>query len=469
MSVVAPASSYGSSLVRIRFREKLAYGVGDIGSNLIYVPLSTFALFYFTDVAGIGAAVAGTILLVGQLLNGVTDLAIGYLIDKTSTRWGKARPWVLWTALPLSVAFVGMFSIPANLDENARVAWALVSYTLVTAVFFTASNIAYSALMGLMTTDSRMRVTLTSYRFFAALLTGLVVSVLTLPLVEALGSGQSAWTIAAAIYSMFAIAAMVTVFFGTRERVQAVRDEDSSVKQPARVLGSALLRNKYFFLAACLFLTFYLVTSLMAAGGVYLANDVLGDPSLFGILSAAALLPPLLTIGFMPKLIERFGKRRMFLVGIAVMILSIVAALIAPTNAALVIGCAMVRGLGMVPLMAGVFAIVGDVVDYGEWKFGVRTDGLIYSSVVFGQKVGAGLGGAVGGWLLAAGGYNAALPAQEPGVVQAVLALSFYIPLLGLVAMGVIVWFLRVERHAPEIQAHLLRHADTAIDPVASR
>ncbi|GGJ22382.1 glycoside-pentoside-hexuronide (GPH):cation symporter [Paenarthrobacter histidinolovorans] len=464
MSVVAPAP-YGTRGIGIKLPEKVAYGVGDIGSNFIYVPLSTFALFYFTDVAGIGAAVAGTILLVGQLLNGATDLVIGYLIDKTSTRWGKARPWVLWTALPLAIAFVAMFSIPANLDENARVAWALVSYTLVTAVFFTASNIAYSALMGLMTTDSRMRVTLTSFRFFAALLTGLVVSVLTLPLVEALGSGQFAWTMAAGIYAMFAIAAMVTVFFGTRERVYAARDGDSSVKQPARVLGSALLHNTYFFLAAGLFLTFYLVTSLMAVGGVYLANDVLGDPSLFGILSAAALLPPLLTIGFMPKLIERFGKRRMFLAGIAVMILSIVVALIAPSNAPLVIACAMVRGLGMVPLMAGIFAIVGDVVDYGEWKFGVRTDGLIYSSVVFGQKVGAGLGGAVGGWLLAAGGYNAALPAQESEVIQAILALSFYIPLLGLVAMGVFVWFLRVERHAPDVQARIVRHAEKAIDP----
>ena len=119
----------------------------------------------------------------------------------------------------------------------------------------------------------------------------------------------------------------------------------------------------------------------------------------------------------------------------------------------------------MVPLTAGVFAIVGDVVDYGEWKFGVRTDGLIYSSVVFGQKVGAGLGGAIGGWLLAAGGYQAGLSTQAPTVIQAILGISFYIPLVALTAMAVIVWFFRVERHAPEIQAHLHRNVETATRP----
>lgn len=442
----------------LRAREKVAYAVGDIGSNLIYVPLSTFALFYFTDVAGIGAAVAGTILLVGQVLNGVTDLIIGYLIDKTNTRWGKARPWVLWTALPLAVAFVAMFSVPTSLGETDRVIWALVSYTLVTAVFFTASNIAYSALMSVMTPSPKTRVTLTTLRFFAALLTGLVVSLATLPLVQVLGGGSAGWSGAMIVYAVFTVAALCTVFFGTRERVVPARAEDSSVRQPIKVLASSLVRNKYFFLVTGLFLMFYLTTSLTSAGGVYLAGDVLGDASLFGVLAAAQLLPPLLTIGFMPALIGRYGKRRMFLLGIAVMLVGTVVVLAAPQNAALVIGSAVLRGIGMVPLTAGLFALVGDVVDFGEWKFGVRTDGLIYSSVVFGQKCGAGFGGALGGWLLAAGGYDAAAAMQGPEAINAILAVSFYAPLVTTALMGVLVWFIRVEKYTPEIHAHLSRH-----------
>ena len=456
-------ASDGSSPL-VRPREKFAYAVGDIGSNLVYVPVSSFALFYFTDVAGIGAAIAGTILLAGQLLNGATDLVIGYLIDKTHTRWGKARPWVLWTALPLAVAFVAMFSVPTSLDEAGRVIWALVFYSLVTAVFFTASNVAYSALMSVMTPSSKTRVSLTTLRFFAALLTGLVVAIVTLPLVEALGGGSFGWTAAMSVYALFVVITLATVFFGTRERVVPHNDEDSSVRQPLRVLASALVRNKYFFLVAALFLMFYLTTSLTSAGGVYLADDVLGDASLYGILSAAQLLPPLLTIGFMPALISRFGKRRMFLLGISVMFLGTAVVLLAPQSVPLVLGSAVIRGLGMVPLAAGIFALVGDVVDYGEWRFGVRTDGLIYSSVVFGQKVGSGLGGAIGGWLLGLGGYDAMASVQGDGAIQTIIAISFVVPLITIAAMGIIVWFIRVERHAADVQAYLSRHVGAEVD-----
>ena len=458
MTDTTPGIVASTAVPTIRLREKLSYAVGDLGSNLVYVPISTFALFYFTNVAGIGAAIAGTVLLAGQLLNGLTDLIIGYLIDKTKSRWGKARPWVLWTAVPLAVAFVAMFSVPTALDETGRVVWALVAYTLVTAVFFTASNVAYSALMSVMTSSSRTRVTLTTLRFFAALLTGLIVAVVTLPLVEAFGGGSGGWTAAMSLYAFFTVITLVTVFFGTRERVVPARDEDSSVRQPLRVLASSLVRNKYFFMVAGLFLMFYLTTSLTSAGGVYLATDVLGDASLFGILSAAQLLPPLVTIGFMPTLISRFGKRRMFLLGTLVMFIGTAVVLLDPQNVPLVIGSAVVRGLGMVPLTAGIFALVGDVVDYGEWKFGVRTDGLMYSSVVFGQKVGSGLGGAVGGWLLASGGYSAAAATQSADAVQAILAVSFYVPLAAIFVMGVLIWFIRVEKHAPEVQAYLSRH-----------
>ena len=446
---------------RLQLREKLAYGVGDIGSNLVYIPLSTFALFYFTDIAGIGAAMAGGILLAGQLLNGVSDLLIGYLIDRTRTRWGKARPWILGTSIPLAVSLVAMFSVPASLDQTGRAIWALVSYTLVTAVFFTASNVAYSALMSIMTLDAKSRVTLATFRFFAALLTGLVVNIATLPLVTSFGTGQTGWTTTIALYAFLTVAALCTVFFGTRERVIAGEDRENSVRQPTRLLVRSLTHNRFFFLAAALFLLFYLSNTLGSAGGIYLASDVLGDPSLFGLLSAAQLLPPLILIGFMPKFISRYGKRRMFLIGIAVMFVGTAVVLIDPTNAPLVVSSAVVRGIGLVPLTAGIFALVGDVVDYGEWRFGVRTDGLIYSSVVFGQKLGSGVGGALAGALLAAGGYAAGASQQTPEAIQAILAVSFYVPLIAIAAMAIVVWFIRIERYAPEVHAHLEARASS--------
>lgn len=448
-----------ASTTAVGLREKISYGLGDLGANVIYAPATAFILFYLTNVAGIGAAIAGTILLVGQLLNGVTDVAIGALIDKTSTRWGKVRPWVIGSALPLAASFVMLFSVPTDLDETGRVVWALIAYTLVMAVFFTANNVAYSALMSVLTASPRVRVTLTAFRFFTALLTTLVVNAITLPIIGALGSGPSAWTTTATIYGVISVLTMVIVFLGTKERLSDVGEAHETARQPLRLLLGNLVRNHYFFLAALLFIVFNLTTGLSSAAGVYFATDVLGDPNLFGLLSLAGILPALLGIPFMPHLIGRYGKRPLFLIGIGVMIVGSVLPLIDPTNLGIALTGLVLRGIGMVPLTAGNFAIVADVVDYGEWKFGVRSDGLVYSSVSLGQKIGSGFGAAIVGWVLAAGGYAVGADTQTAASVQSIIVAYIYLPLIAVVLTGVVVYFFRIERHAPAVQAFLAERA----------
>ncbi|GAA0998576.1 MFS transporter [Acrocarpospora macrocephala] len=445
----------------IKIPEKIAYAFGDIGSNLVYAPATSFVLFYLTNVAGIGAAIAGTILLIGQLLNGFTDVTIGVLIDKTSTRWGKARPWVLWTAVPLTVSFVLLFSVPAGLGETGKIVWVLITYTLVMAVFFTASNVAYSAMLSVMTPSPKTRVTLTTFRFFSALLTTLIVNSITLPIVEALGNDQFAWTSTTLIYGIIGTFTLIVVFTGTKERVTPAQDVGDSAKQPLGLMLKTLMRNHYFFLAAGLFTAFNLMNGLSSASGVYYVTDVLGDVSLFGIVSIAGILPALIGMPFMPALMGRYTKRTMFLAGIGVMLIGSVIPLFAPENFAVVLIGLVFRGLGMVPLTAGLLAIVADVVDYGEWRNGVRTDGLIYSSVVLGQKIGSGFGTAIVGWVLAFGGYNATAEHQSEGAVQAILASFLYLPLLMIIITGVIVYFFRIERHSHEIQQFLRRRVES--------
>ena len=444
-----------SENLAITLREKLAYATGDIGSNFIYAPATAFVLFYLTNVAGLGAAIAGTILLAGQLLNGATDLAVGVLIDRTNTRWGKTRPWILFSALPLSASFVLLFSVPAGLHETGKAVWTLVMYSLVMAIFFTSSNVAYSALLSVITPDPKTRVTLSTFRFFAALATTLIVTYATLPLVQALGGGQTGWTTTAIIYGAIATLALATVFGGTRERVAVAAETTGSATPPLRAMLRDLGRNKYYFMATGLFAGLYLLLGMTGSAGVYYATSVLGDPSLFGILSVAQFLPPLIGIGFMPAVIGRFGKRQAFLVGIALQLGGTIVPLIGPESFAVVLVGMIIRGFGSVPFAAGLFAIVADVVDYGEWKFTVRTDGLIYSSVVFGQKVGTGLGAALVGWLLAAGGYNAAVTTQIPSAIQAILALYIYIPIPLVLTVGVIVYFFRIEEKGPDIRRYL--------------
>lgn len=441
-------------LAKIGLREKLSYGVGDIGANLVYGPATAFFLFYLTSVAGIGAAIAGTILLVGQLLNGVTDIAIGAVIDKTKTRWGKLRPWMLWSTPPLMLFFVLMFSIPPVLDETGRIIWAFVCYALVMSVFYTMSNVAYNALISVMTANPKSRVVLSTFRFFAAIATTLVISYITLPLVEGFGGGQQGWTITIGAFGLIGMVTLLTVFFGTKERV--VDEGDSSSDQtPLRVLLKQLFANKYFLLSGAMFIGFYLVSSLTSSVGVYYATDVLGDASLFGTITLATLLPPLIGIAFMPAVLARLGKRNAFLIGLGLQIVGSVIVVLAPTDFTIVMIGLLVRGVGSVPFAAGMVALVADVVDYGEWKFGTRIDGLTYSAVAFGQKVGSGVGGAAVGWVLAAGGYESLAPTQSDSAIAAIQTAFVWLPLVIIVLTAVVVYFLDVEKYSPQMQQFL--------------
>jgi glycoside/pentoside/hexuronide:cation symporter, GPH family len=450
----------------IRLKEKLAYSVGDVAQNLVQTPLTAFLLFYLTDVVGIAAAVAGSILLFGQLLNGLTDLAIGYLIDKTDSRWGKARPWVIGTAVPMAVLFVMAFSVPAGLGETGKVIWVAACYAGVVAVFFTASNVAYSALLSVVTPDPNARITLASFRFVVALVTVLVASSVTLPLVKTLGNDQHAWTTMASVYAAVMVATMAIVFFGTTERVRP-EGERSSLNQPARVLFGTVMRNRYFYVVAGLFVCFFTFNGVVQAAGVYYAGDVLGDPSLFGLLSIASVVPVLVGIPFMPRVFRALGKRRAFLVGAAVMLAGCVVSLLSPENLPLVLSGHVLRGVGTVPFAVGLFAIVADVVDYGEWRFGVRADGITYSAVTIGLKAGAGIGAGLTGWGLSVGGYAAGAARQSATAHQAILGLYFYVPIALVVVVGVLAHLFTIERHAADITAMTLAESSDAATPSA--
>jgi glycoside/pentoside/hexuronide:cation symporter, GPH family len=314
--------------------------------------------------------------------------------------------------------------------------------------------------MSVMTPNSRTRVTLTSFRFFLALLTTLVLSTITLPIVGSLGNDQFAWTSTTAIFGVVSVATMLVVFFGTKERVTAATESDSSAKRPLGPTLALLFRNKFFLLAAGMFIAFNLMSGLWSAAGVYYATDVLGNAALFGIISIAGIVPSLVGIPFMPALMGRFGKRRLILIGIVVLLVGALLPLFAPENFGLVLVGLVIRGLGMVPMTAGQYALVADVVDYGEWRNHVRTDGLIYSAVTFGQKVGAGFGAAIVGWALAIGGYTAGAAQQSDGSIQAILAVFIYLPVVLIILSGIIVYFFTVERYSLQIQAYLKGQAE---------
>jgi GPH family glycoside/pentoside/hexuronide:cation symporter len=439
---------------KLRLRERVAYGVGDIGGNLIFAPISAFLLFYFTDTVGIGPAIAGTLLLFGRVLDGTMDLIIGTLIDKTSTRWGKARPWLLFSTPVVVLTFIGLFNVPAGLPEGGREAYAFIFYFLCLGVGFVGSNLAYHTLLSVITSDTRSRVSLTVIRTFCAIATTLVVQLATVPLLTAFGGGQAGWTVTSIIYGLVAAVTLLTVFLGTKERVKPVREEDKSSKQPLGKLLKLLIKNPYFLLGFALFLLTYLLSGAGSVG-IYFAKDVLGDPGLFGFLGLAQLAPLLIGMWFMPAIIGRLGKRLPVLVGLVITLAGIGVTFIDPSNVGLIVAGGLIRAVGGIPSAAALFALIADIVDYGEWKSGIRADGMTYAAATAGQNFGAGLGAALVGWLLAAAAYDGTLEVQPQSAIDMEIFLFLGLPLITTALQIVIMYFLNIDKHMSVMQREL--------------
>ncbi|QHC72681.1 glycoside-pentoside-hexuronide (GPH):cation symporter [Rathayibacter sp. VKM Ac-2805] len=446
---------------KLKLREKLSYGVGDIGANLIFAPVSAFLLFYFTDTVGIGAAIAGTLLLFGRVLDGTLDLIIGTLVDKTSTRWGKARPWILFSMPVLVISFVLLFNVPAGLNETGKEIYAFVFYFLCLGVGFVSSNLAYHTLLSVITSDSRTRVTLTVIRTFCAILTTLLVNSLTVPLLTAFGGGQGGWTATTLIYGGIAAITLLIVFLGTKERVTSTVTTTAGPKMPLGKMIRILFRNPYFFLVFGFFLLQFMVQGT-ASVGIYFASDVLEDPSLFGLLSIAGLAPLLLGMWFMPAIIGRFGKRKPILFGTSLTVIGAIITLVDPSNLTLLIVGSLIRAVGGIPTASALFALVADVVDYGEWKSGVRLDGMTYAAATAGQNFGAGLGTALVGWLLAFGMYDGLADSQPQSALDVEIFLYLWLPMIVAILMAVIIYFLDIDKNMSQMQRDLAERRGSA-------
>ncbi|MGA9519645.1 MAG: MFS transporter [Trichococcus sp.] len=416
----------------VSLKEKLAYGLGDAGCNFVWTVVASFLTLYYTDNVGVSAAVIGTIMLLTRLLDGLSDIAMGIIIDRTNTRWGKARPWILLSAPLMAIGLILLFNVPANFSETGKIAYISVTYVLLAVVIYTACNLSYSTLLSLITPKQEERTSMSSIRFIFTMVTVLIISVGTMPLV-----GKIGWGGMSVLYGIISMLFLLITFSGTKERF-AVEETEVQNKLSVRESLKYLFKNKYFIYTAVLFVLNYASSGAAMGIAIYYAKDVLGNIGIFGTLTMAGLFPMILGLFLFPKFASRFGKWKCFVVGYLLQAIGYLMIFLMPTNLTVVIIGLVIKGIGAVPHTAGMFALVADVVDYGEWKHGVRIDGLTYSATSFGMKVGTGIGSAVVGWGLAFGKYDAAAAVQSESALEVIKALYTYIP-LAMIAIGLIV------------------------------
>lgn len=441
--------------------ERFCYGCGDFGCNIIYTAMSAFLVFYYTDYAGVNAAAVGTIMLVSRVFDGFSDIIMGMIVDRTKSRYGKARVWMLRICVPFALAGVLLFSVPTSWPEMSKLVYVFITYNLVSTVVYTAINVPYSSLNALMTQDPYERSVLSIFRNLLATAGTLTINLVTLPLVEFFGDNAAAWTKTFCVLGVLSIVAFLLTFAGTRERVKAVADEEGKVKTVSFKEGIlALFHNKYWIMMTCVLALFFLYYAINGGTTVFYAKDILGDKDLVSTINGIYNAIQIVAMFFIAKLVKRYGKRNVFSIGLVLALAGMLILEIGGSSMPVIVVSSLIRGIGNVCGGATMWAMVSDTIDYGEWKNGCRTEGLVNSACSFGYKIGNGVGSALLGLIIEAGGYEGEAAVQSASALFSIRLCFVWIPIGVFVACFVILRFYHLDEEFEGIIADLHARAE---------
>ena len=447
----------------LKWYNKVGYGSGDVAGNVVYVLLSAFVMIYLTDTAGLNAGVVGTLMMVSRLFDGFSDVIFGALLDRTKTRMGKARPWMLWGFVGCAGMIIAIFAIPTELGETAKYAWFFIAYTLLNAVFYTANNIAYSSLTALITRNGSERVQMGSIRFMFAFGTNLLIQSITVGGVAMFGGGAAGWRTMAIIYALLGLAVNTLSVFSVKELSpeELAGDDDTAQKEDTlTVLESAkmLLSNKYYLLILVVFLLTQIFTAMLNMG-IYFMKYILGDENLLGTFAWAINIPLIVGLLVTPIIVKKFGEMyRVNLGGYVIATLGRLGVLVAAYfhNIPLMLVLSAVASLGMSPLQGTLNAMIAEASEHTWLRTGKRIDGLMFSCTSLGVKVGGGIGTAAAGWLLAASGYDGGLSMQPDSAIQMLYVMYVWFPLIA----NALIFLLLTRLDIEKANARLREQAD---------
>ena len=483
--------------MKLSVGEKLGYSLGDLSANLIFQTLMTFLAFFYTDVYRVPPAAASAIIFTGGMIGAFFNPIMGAIADRTQTRWGKFRPWILWTALPFGVMAILAFSTP-DFGEKGKIAYALITYIILVLVY-SANNLPYAALSGVLTGNIAERNSISSYRFVAVMVAQFVVQVLLLPLVLILGDGDKTkgFENTMGIFAAVGVLFFIITFLTTRERIVPKPEQKSSLRED---LGD-LTRNRPWI--AMLILTIFIFITLSMKGGSYVyyfenylsevhlatfldhigfngfidgLNRILTNIGLngfqwpedaptsgFSLFNGGGIIFMIVGIILSKRLADRFGKRDVFGVGLFLSALCLLAFVFySPESIGLVFITQILHGFfyGLtIPLL---WAMIADVADYSEWKNNRRATAIIFSAMIFGLKAGLSIGGAMVAAILAAFGYEEGLAVQAPGVIHGIkLLVSVFPTVTFMVGVACLFFYAIDKKMETKIESELIERRKT--------
>lgn len=423
-------------------------------------------MMYYTDSVGISSAFIGTMMLICRMFDGISDIIMGVIIDKTKSRFGKARPWLLYMGLPLVLSVLLVFMVPASFDDPLKKIYSFVTYFLMSVICYTAVNLSYHAMLPRFSLTSQDRSTTSVIRSVFSLIATLAVHTITTILLTNFGgsTSQEAWTKLVILYGVITEIVILITFFVVKEKKieehvvnksKAGSGEETKVSTLESV--KLLLSSRYFYISVYIFFAFYIANGSSGIM-VYYAKDVLGNANLMGLLSLAGILPIMIFSPICPMLFAKFGKRNSMLVGMIIATVASAMILLNPKNLVFYLSLSFIKAAASAPLMSAMYTLAGDIVDYTQWKHGVRTEGIATSVNSIGMKLGTGVGSAILGWLLAWGNYSKELVVQPESAITAMIIVAVVLPIIIYGTAAIVLCFWNLEKYQDEIKSFIQKN-----------
>jgi GPH family glycoside/pentoside/hexuronide:cation symporter len=437
--------------------EKIGYACGDLASNFYWRIFDVFLFIFYTDVFGLSAAAVGTMMLVTRLIDAFSDPLMGAIADRTKTKMGKFRPYLLWGIIPMIAAGVLTFTVPDVSDSN-KLIWAYGTYIFMM-LAYTFINVPYGALLGVITPDSQQRTTLTSFRFIGAFSGGSLVAYMTPELVNYLGQGDEAlgWQYTMLIYGLVAAVLFVITFLSTTERVCPPAHQKTPILQDLK----DLTQNKPWKVLFVLALIIMMTISLRGSSGTFYFKYYVERPDLIGSFAMAYMIALAVGAACTPLLTKLIDKRCLLMVLMTIVAaLSLIFYFVPSDDITSMYVLQILIGLALGPKSPLVFSMYADTADFSQWRTGRRATAMIFSAAAFAQKLGGALAGAMIGWLLASLGY-VANQVQTGSSQEGIVLLMTLIPaIFAAIAVPLIYFYPLDEKQLKKLQDDLLIHGD---------
>ncbi len=448
----------------LKWYNKIGYGSGDIAGNVVYAFLSSFVMIYLTNTIGLSAGIVGTLIAVSKLFDGFTDIFFGSMIDRTHSKLGKARPWMLYGYIGCAVTLAAIFAVPTIWGSTAQYIWFFIAYTLLNGVFYTANNIAYSALTSLVTKNSKERVQMGSYRFIFAFSTSLFIQSVTIGFVAMCKGGAAAWRTVAIVYAVIGLIVNTISVFSVKElSEEELYEKEWEEKKPeGEKFGLAeafklLIANKFYLMICGVYILQQLYGAMINAG-IYYMTYVLKNENLYGVFSWAINIPLIIALIFTPTLVGRWkGMYKLNLRGymLAVVGRGLVVFAAYQGSVALMLLFTAVAALGQGPWQGDMNAVIASCSEYTYLTKGKRVDGTMYSCTSLGVKVGGGIGTAIAGWMLEFSKFDGKLAVQPDSCIRMLHVMYLWLPLAINLVIMLVLSRMNVEETNAKIKASL--------------